>query len=226
MSVAERWPLEAADPDCVDPAAAAELLRPAPWRRLVVVGDSVAAGVREAVDGYRDRCFADRLGDALAATRAPFAYANLGEPGLELAAIRARQLPAALGRRPDLALVAAGGNDALGRDFDGERVRRELAALVAPLAHAGALVVTIGLFDLARSGLPPADVAPVMAERFDALDAITAALAAEVGGIHVDTHHHPRSADPAIYSRDRIHANARGHAIAFAAIADALARAA
>jgi hypothetical protein len=38
----------------------------------------------------------------------------------------------------------------------------------------------------------------------------------------VDTHHHPRAADPEIFASDRMHANARGHAIAFAAIVRAL----
>ena len=47
MSVAERYPLESADPDCIDDAVAVEVLRDRPWRRLVVLGDSVAAGIRE-----------------------------------------------------------------------------------------------------------------------------------------------------------------------------------
>ena len=82
--------------------------------------------------------------------------------------------------------------------------------------------MTVGLFDLPRSGLLPPEVAPLMAERFDELDAITAGVTAGVGGLHVDTHHHPRAADPAIYASDHIHCNALGHAIAFSAVVDAL----
>lgn len=48
-------------------------------------------------------------------------------------------------------------------------------------------------------------------------------VASSLGGLHVDTHHHRRSSDPAIYSSDGVHANARGHAIAFAAMVQALA---
>ncbi|MFJ5786628.1 hypothetical protein [Streptomyces hydrogenans] len=55
-----------------------------------------------------------------------------------------------------------------------------------------------------------------MARRFDELDRITADLTRTLNGIHVDTHHHPLAAD-------RVHANARGHAIAFAAIATTIA---
>jgi lysophospholipase L1-like esterase len=138
----------------LDSAPLPTSLEQAPWKRMVVVGDSVAAGVREPLDGYRDLGFADQV--------------------------------------------------------------------VEPLAGAGAFVVTVGLFDLARSGLLPPEVAPLMIARFDELDAITADVVAGVGGLHVDTHHHPRAADPAIYASDHIHANALGHAIAFSAVVDSL----
>jgi hypothetical protein len=64
-----------------------------------------------------------------------------------------------------------------------------------------------------------------MIERFDDLDAVTASVAAELGALHVDSHHHPRASDPGIFASDRMHANARGHAIAFAATVEALASA-
>jgi lysophospholipase L1-like esterase len=224
MSVATgTFPLEAADPDCLDDITAADLLRDAPWRRMVVVGDSVAAGIREPLDGYRDVGFTDRVGEALARARPGFAYLNLGVRDLRLAEIAETQLTEALAFDPDVAVVIAGGNDALGRSFEPDRVRSGLRDLVVPLAEAGAFVVTVGLFDLARSGLLPAHLADVMADRFDQLDAITREVVSDAGGIHVDTHHHPRAADPAIFASDRIHANARGHAIAFAAIVRALA---
>ncbi|GAA3383764.1 SGNH/GDSL hydrolase family protein [Cryptosporangium minutisporangium] len=215
--------LEASDPDCIDPDEAAELLRPAPWQRLVVVGDSVAAGVREPVSGYRDLSFADRFAEALAATRPEFVYRNLGVRELTASAITATQLRAALDLRPDIALVAAGGNDALGREYDPGQLRRDLEGLIRPLAAAGALVVTMGLFDLPRSGLMTPKLTGLMTHRMDELDEITAALTAAVGGIHVDTHHHPRGADPDLYASDLLHGNAMGHAVAFAAIVRTLA---
>jgi lysophospholipase L1-like esterase len=191
---------------------------------MVVLGDSVAAGIREPLAGYRDAGVADRVAAALAATRPDFAYRNLGVRDLRVGDVRERQLPVALALAPDLARVVAGGNDGLGRAFDADRVRLELAQIMRPLAAAGALVVTIGLFDIARSGLVPQELAPEMTRRFDLLDVITAEVAAQVGGVHVDTHNHPRAADPSIYASDRIHANARGHAIALAAIVRTLAR--
>ncbi len=215
--------LEALDPDCISPAQAAELLRAAPWRSLVVVGDSVAAGVRQPLDGYLDECFTDRLGRALADTRPGFRYKNLGERDLRLQQIIDSQLAPALEFRPDAAVVIAGGNDVLGRKYDPTYVRDRLDALLGALAESGADIITVGLFDLARSGLVPAEVRHELATRFDELDRLTMDAVAAVDGLHIDTHHHPRSADPAIYADDRIHGNARGHAIAFAAMVTELA---
>lgn len=214
---------ELSDPYCVAPDAAVELLRALPWNRLAVAGDSVTAGVMGPLPGYRDRSFADRFTDALAATRPGFASVNLSQPHLLLDEIRNQQLGPALEFEPDVVMVSAGGNDAF-RGFDSEEMRADLSSFLTPLAESGALVITIGLFDLARSGLVPPEHADAMARRFDELDRITADLAHALGGIHVDTHHHPLAADPGIYSADRVHANARGHAVAFAAIATTLAQ--
>jgi lysophospholipase L1-like esterase len=213
---------ETSDPYCRWPAGSATLMRSAPWRRLVVLGDSVAAGIREPLDGYRDLDAAGRVAEALAAAHPSFSYRNLGERDLRAAEIRERQLRPALDLRPDLVIVAAGGNDALRRSFDEERFIDELTSIVRPLVAQGAQLVTIGLFDLARSGLVPEPYAGPMAERFDRLDVLTGRITAEHGGVHVDNHSHPLAADPAIFASDRIHCNARGHAIAAANLAEAL----
>ncbi|MFF9343849.1 SGNH/GDSL hydrolase family protein [Streptomyces sp. NPDC014773] len=213
---------ESSDPYCMAPDTAAELLRGLPWNRLAVLGDSVTAGVMGPLPGYRDRSFADRFTDALAATRPGFAAVNLATPHLLLDEIRDRQLGPALDFEPDVVMVSAGGNDAF-RGFDPDAFRAGLASLLTPLAESGARVITIGLFDLARSGLVPPEHAAGMARRFDGLDRVTAGLTHALGGIHVDTHHHPLATDPGIYATDRVHGNARGHAVAFAAIATAVA---
>jgi lysophospholipase L1-like esterase len=223
ISISHPYALETDDPDCFAPADLAALLSDAPWRRMVVLGDSVAIGVREPLSGYRDMSFADRVAEALGEGRSAFAYHNFGVRDLRLAEIRDTQLGPALKMAPDVAIVVAGGNDALRRSFDPDRVRAGLLEIVEPLAANGAFVATLGLFDLARSGLLPDEYAPAMMERFDALDEITAEVVTGVGGVHVDTHHHPRGADPGIYSSDRMHCNSRGHAIAATAVVEALA---
>lgn len=214
---------ESTDPHCISRAEAAALLRGAPWRRLVGVGDSIVEGVREPTDGYDDLSATDRVAAALTAAHPDATAHNLAERDLVLREIRERQLDAALALKPDLVLLSGGGNDAMRRGFDPDRVRHELLEIAEPIAAGGALVVTIGLFDIWRSGVVPDPPAATMAGRFDALDELTAAVAAYVGGVHVDLHHHPCSTDRGIFSRDLVHCNARGHAIAATATLRAIA---
>ena len=187
----------------------ASLLTGAPWRRLAVLGDSIAAGVREPHPGYRDLSWVDRLAEPLGLAAPGLAVLNLGERNLVARAVRERQLALALAFQPDLAIVAAGGNDALRPGFSRAAVERELAAIVRPLRAVGADVVMIELLDIAAAGLvPPAADAPLRE-----LAAATRAVAADTGAVLVAMRAHPAAADPGIYAADRVHLNARGHAI-------------
>jgi lysophospholipase L1-like esterase len=200
------------DPD----AARQDPLATAPWRRLAIVGDSIALGVGDPVEGYPHRGWTTSVALALEAARPGFVHRNLGARGLLAEEVRETQLEAALRFRPDLAIVTAGGNDLFGPWFDGDGVEEDLEAIVGALHRRGALVVTIGLFDITRTDLvPPAFRAP-LAQRIRELGARTAAVTERHDGIHVDCTDHPAGADPAIYSADRIHLNATGHAIAAA----------
>ena len=67
---------EANDTYCLCADEAGALLAGAPWRRLLVMGDSIAAGIGDPVQGYLDGGWADRLAAALAA-----AYLNVGRAG-------------------------------------------------------------------------------------------------------------------------------------------------
>lgn len=213
---AQRYPAEAADRDCLDPAFAQALLDNGRWQRLVILGDSIAAGVRDPLDGYRDLAMGERLAEALAATRPEFRQRTLAQPFLRTAEIREKFLPDALAFEPDLALVSAGANDAFSRGFDAGRLTAELDTLLRPLASTGATVATIGLFDWARSGLLPAETATQTAFNLDELDVVQRYIVEDVGGIHLQARQIEAGRDPAIYSADGIHGNARGHAIAFA----------
>lgn len=112
--------------------------------------------------------------------------------------------------------MAAGGNGALRRRFDAVSGKAEIEILVEALLGSGADVAVLGLFDLARSGLVDEGSAQTMARRFDELDAATAEVAADLGCASVDLHHHVRTRDPRIFGSDRMHCNARGHAVAAA----------
>lgn len=211
---------EDTDPHALDPERAAALLADAPWQRLVVLGDSVAAGIREPVPGYRDLSWSDRVAEALGSG---VAVHNLGRRGARVGDVLGRQLAPALRLRPDLAIVSAGGNDTLDPAWDDAVTSRQLGLVVGALRAAGADVLTLGLFDLFRSGLIPDPPATAMAERFDRLDALTVAVARREGAIHVHARNHPLAAHPGIFSSDLMHANARGHAVAASAVVRVLA---
>jgi lysophospholipase L1-like esterase len=189
------------------------LLRGAPWRRVAVLGDSIAEGVREPHDGYRDLSWIDRIAEPLRAAAPGLTVMNLGRRDLRAGEVRELQLPAALGFRPDLAIVAAGGNDALRRSFSPDRVARELDAMAAPLRRAGADLLMLELMDLTKSGLVPPEHEAALDERMRALAAATRRVAARHGAMLVEMRGHPVCADPGVYSSDRLHLNARGHAI-------------
>jgi len=191
-----------------------EPLTAAPWRRLLALGDSIAEGVGDPVAGYPHRGWVDSVAAALDRARPGLDYRNLGARGLLAAEIRETQLDAAVAWRPDLAVLAAGGNDLFGPAFDGPGVEDELETMVGALRSAGADVVTVGLFDISRSSRVPERFRAALGERVRELSARTAAVAARHGAWHLDYTVHPAAANDGIYSADNVHLNARGHAIA------------
>ena len=191
----------------------AVLLRGAPWRRIAVLGDSIAEGVREPSAGVRDLSWIDRITEPLHAVTPGVTVTNLGLRNLLAREIRERQLDQALAFGPDLAIVAAGGNDALRPDYTPGAVERELDAIVGPLRAAGADVLMIELMDIVASGLIPEAYAEPLDARLRSLATVTRTVAERHAALLVAMRAHPASADPAVYASDRLHLNARGHAI-------------
>jgi len=206
---------EVTDPYCLADGAAAALLAGAPWRRFVVLGDSVAEGVSEALDGYRSPPWADRVAAVLTAEQPELAYLNLGRRDTPTAAVRGEQLGRALAFRPDLAGVTCGGADMLRRSFDFQAVEAELARIVSALQAQGCLVFTMGLFDLSRSPYLPDEFRKPIGDKLRLLSERTAIVAMRHGAVHVDLTSHPAAGED-IWSSDGRHVNARGHAIAAA----------
>lgn len=190
-----------------------EMLRGAPWRRVAVLGDSIAEGVREDHPGFRDLSWIDVIVEPLEALEPGVEVLNLGLRNLLAAEARERQLEAALAFEPDLAIVAAGGNDALRPTYEPAAVEGEVDAMVSALRGAGADVLMITLMDIVAAGVIPAEYASALDERLGSLAAVTRTVAERHGALLVDMRSHPASADPGVYSSDRLHLNTRGHAI-------------
>jgi lysophospholipase L1-like esterase len=198
---------ESEDPYCLRSGESARLLAGHPWRRFVVIGDSVAEGLAEPVPGYSDVQLADRIANELRANAPVFEYLNLGHRGLRTREIRATQLAPALEFGPDLALVVCGGNDAFPATYRPEAVDPELRAMVAALQEADADVITVGLYNVSYS--PSKEIAdwlrPGLRKRMQTLSEHTAAIAEEMGTLHLNLTAHPAATDPGLYSSDGRH---------------------
>jgi lysophospholipase L1-like esterase len=209
--------------DPLDQEGLNALLRAAPWRRFAVIGDSIAEGLGEEAPGYGPEPWGERIASALAAGDPAAHYVNFGRRYLRAAEIRATQLAPALAFEPDLVAVVSGGNDVLDPAFARDALTDELEATVAPLAATGATVISFTLLDITRA-IP---MAPEFGEHVGSRLAMLADMWREIARrhdtVHVDLARHPASADPRIYSVDRMHVNTRGHAVVATATARALA---
>ncbi|MGW5850270.1 SGNH/GDSL hydrolase family protein [Streptomyces sp. NPDC055254] len=188
------------------------------YLRYVALGDSQTEGMGDGDDTVGLRGFADRLAEHLAASNPGLLYANLAVRGRVAGQVRAEQLEPALALRPDLATVVAGVNDLLRPRFDAAAVAGQLEEMFAALTAAGAHVVTVTFPDIAKI----APVArPVSSRVSDLNDRVRAAAArhgvtvADVGGREI-------SADPRLWSADRLHASPLGHERIAAALAHTL----
>ena len=188
-------------------------------RRFVAVGDSMAAGVGDPTPGYRHLGWADRVAEQLDGE-----YLNLGERNLLAAEVRATQLHQALAFAPDLAAVLCGGNDLMHSEHDPETVERELDTIVAALRGTGADVIMMAPFDISQSEALPHDRKAKWASLIARMSVLAARVADRHGAVLVDFRGHPAARDASIYSSDRIHLNARGHAICAAQTLSTLAR--
>jgi lysophospholipase L1-like esterase len=218
MVTQQSYPKEAADPYCLREGEAERLLAGHPWRRFVVLGDSIAEGVGESAPGYADEPWCDRIAAALRAGQPGLEYLNLGTRNTPAAQVRAIQLPSALAFAPDLALVACGGYDILQPVYDPAAIAAEIRAIVAALASAGATVVTVGLFDGSYSPAVPEPFRKPLQDRLQGLSVATREVAGDLGTVHVDLTWHPAAQDADLYSSDGRHGSMRGHAISAAEV--------
>jgi lysophospholipase L1-like esterase len=178
------------------------------WSRFVVVGDSMAKGIGDPVPGYEHLGWADRVANTLRTD-----YLNLGQRNLLAAEVRATQLERALAFAPDLAAVVCGGNDLMRPDHDPVAVERHVDAIVAALRAVGSDVIMFAPFDMSQSELVPTDRKPAWRSLIEQMAALADSVARRHGAVLVDFRSHPAGPEPSIYSTDRIHLNARGHAI-------------
>jgi lysophospholipase L1-like esterase len=189
------------------------------FRRYVAIGDSTTEGLDDPYsDGRGYRGWADRLAGRLAELEPRLRYANLAVRGRLAGQVHAEQLEPGLALGPDLATVVAGLNDALRRGFDLDATAGHVDAMIGRLRAAGATVVTFTVPDPA----PVMPIARLARPRLQALNARIRETAARTGALVLDLERHPVSSDPRLWSVDRLHANAEGHARIAAGLAHVL----
>ena len=186
------------------------------FRRYVAIGDSSTEGLMDLGEDGGFRGWADRLAQHLAdAQDEPLDYANLAVRGLHAAEIQTSQLPHALDLAPDLLSVFAGVNDVISPRVDFRALEVELEALFAGAARSGATLVTFTMVD-------PGAVNPLVRAvrgRVFRLNRLIRAAALRHGALLVDFEAYPVAVDPRLWSPDRLHNSALGHARIAAALA-------
>ena len=188
------------------------------YQRYVAIGDSSTEGLDDpdGKGGYRG--WADRLAARIAEEQGSLLYANLGVRGLHTRQIRERQLEPALAMRPDLSTLFTGTNDAVSRRFDPSAVESDLAFMQRALIAQGATVVSFTLPDLA--GVIP--FGRWLTPRVYLLNEAIRRACGASGAVLVDFAAHPVASDIRLWSDDRFHANALGHALIAHALANAI----
>jgi lysophospholipase L1-like esterase len=188
------------------------------FRRYVALGDSSTEGLDDPDGRGGFRGWADRFAEHLAAHTGGIDYANLAVRGRKTRQILDEQLAPALAMRPDIATVFAGTNDVVRRRVDLGKVVADLETMQRALRGAGATVLTITLPDL--SAVMP--MAKRLAPRVEAMNEALRHVSAATGTILVDLARFPVASDPRLWSEDRLHANALGHARIAASLAHAI----
>jgi lysophospholipase L1-like esterase len=209
-------PAEAADPYCLNEGEAAQLLAGHPWRRFVVVGDSIAEGIGDPWPGYPDQPWCERIARELSYHAPELVYLNLGVRSTPAEVVRDTQLAKALEFKPDLAMVAAGGYDILRPFMHRQAVDDALREMVAAFTDAGADVITVGLLDGSKAPQMPEVFKVVLRTRIRQLAARAQAMAADYDSLHLSMTNHPAAAEADSYSEDPRHGSMRGHAIVVA----------
>jgi lysophospholipase L1-like esterase len=185
------------------------------FERYVALGDSTSEGMDDpdGRGGYRG--WANRLAERIASQQGRLLYANLAVRGRTARQIREEQLGPALALRPDLATVVAGTNDILRLRFDADGFAADLEAMQNALVDQGATVLTFTLPDLSRV----VPLGRLLAARVAEMNERITAACSRSGALLCALAAHSVASDPRLWSEDRLHANAAGHA----RIAEALA---
>ena len=172
----------------------------------VALGDSFTEGVGDPYPDGSLRGWADLFATELAAAAPGLQYANLAIRGKVVRQVLAEQVPVAAALAPDLASLAAGGNDLLRRKADPGALAADMDQAVSSLRAAGSQVIVFTGFNLSRIPL-----ARLMRDRIVAYNARLADIARQHDCLHVDLWSMSVLGDSRLWCSDRLHLGPEGH---------------
>jgi lysophospholipase L1-like esterase len=174
---------------------------------FVALGDSFTEGLGDPYpDGAGHRGWADRFAERLAVDRPGLRYANLAVRGKAIADVVADQVPLAIAMTPDVASIAAGGNDLLRARSDPDALAEAFEAIVRDLRAAGSQVMVFTGFD--PRTFP---VIRLIRGKAAAYNMHLRAIADRNGCLLVDLWSMRVLDDPREWSPDRLHLSSDGH---------------
>ena len=188
------------------------------YERYVAIGDSTTEGLDDPDGNGSYRGWANRFAELVAAQQGQLLYANLAVRGLRTRQILDLQLNRALAMQPDLCTVVSGTNDVLRSNFDVSVYGADVEFMQRALIQQGATVLTFTLPDLTRVN----PTARWVSSRIAAMNQKLRDVSAQTGAIVVDLAVLEVASDPRLWSVDRLHANALGHARIARALAHAI----
>ncbi len=183
-------------------------MAPVTIRSYVALGDSFTEGVGDPDPSRPNgvRGWADRVAEVLGTVEEDFGYANLAIRGRKLRQVLDEQLEPALGLRPGLVTMYAGGNDILRPSVDVDAMLAPYDDAVAALTRAGIRVLLFTGFDLGQ--------APVLG-RLRGRVAVYNEIVREIADTHgagiVDFWRMREHRDWRLWDLDRIHMSVLGH---------------
>jgi lysophospholipase L1-like esterase len=175
-------------------------------RSFVALGDSFTEGVGDLYPDGTCQGWADRFARQLGAVSPGLRYANLAIRGKLVGQVVGEQLAPALALGPDLASIAAGGNDLLRPKADPDALAATFEQAVAALRAAGSQVLLFTGFD--PGGFP---LIRLIRDKAAAYNDRLRAVAVRHDCLHVDLWSMTVLADRREWSPDRLHLAPDGH---------------
>lgn len=180
-------------------------------RHFVALGDSFTEGVGDPVKGIPLRSTHDWLADWMRATSPNMRYTNLATRGLRAAEIRSQQMPRGLNLQPDWVSIIAGANDALRGPFQPDGLRAELNLMFGAFEGIGARILTATLPNFTLRLELPDPLQVRVKHNLEAANGLIRELARRHGALCFDFWESDLDKNPALWSEDGVHPNARGY---------------